>query len=775
MKTNKNKILWLAIAFCLPLQAQTVGEWKSYVAYNEATIVTETPNAVYAVYDGALLSYSPDDQSVQTYSMQDDLSPAAIRHLNYCPDTKALILVYEDSNIDIFFGRNNVYHLPEIKNNPILTNKIVNSVDIRNGYAYLSAGFGIAVVDIKKREIKNTYSFDVNTTAACEWDNYLYAATDNGLLRAPLSANLPDRANWSPVDLPAAIHIDKMLLFNDHLVFYDHQVGSLWYFSRQGILKSLMTNNTIRQLSVFNDQLVFVSWNGLGLCKDFNTIVGASFDDQIRAASSVYSNGDFWVAWGNHGLQKVALRTLPSGWLEYETLISEININSPKSNLIFRLKFSGDKLLVTGGNRAGDNANFAGVFMVYNNGRWQSIDEQAVEAQTGITCRDLIDAVEDPRNPGHYYVSSWGEGIYVFNQDLELETRYSVHNSTLPSITTNPRYVRVGGLVFDSQNNLYAASAGVPNALNILSASGQWSTHLYDHLIGIQPGSILIARDGKKWINFFRKGSSAGSGIFALDDTQGDPNDASDDSRDRVYHSEQFIDQQGRSVGSTAYICMVEDLSGAIWVGADNGLLTFSSAEQVDRGECFRPVEVDAYGNGYYILEGQKIMAIAVDGGNRKWIGTDGGGLFLVDQSNGSFTVQNFTTDNSPLLSNSVTALAINGKTGEVFVGTSRGLCSYQGDAIDGQPDYSAVHAFPNPVFPRRNSQVVITGLMQNSRVKITDVAGNLIREATSNGGQYTWNCADFRGSLVTSGIYLVFAALPDGTQGVVTKIMVLK
>jgi hypothetical protein len=376
-------------------------------------------------------------------------------------------------------------------------------------------------------------------------------------------------------------------------------------------------------------------------------------------------------------------------------------------------------------------------------------------------------------------VSSWGEGIYVLNENLELEELYSLDNSSLqsalPNSTSADRFVRVDGMVFDANHNLYTVSGGVVNGLNILSNTGHWSAHVYDHLSGISPNRIIITRDGKKWVNFFRKGSAGPIGIFVLDDTKGLVDDAGDDNKDVVYYSNQFVDQQDRSIGATTYSCILEDLSGTVWVGTDNGPITFSSAEQVEQGVCYRPVGVDEYGSGYYLLEGQKVTAIAVDGGNRKWIGTEGGGLFFVDQSNENLTVENFNTNNSPILSDNITSIAINGKTGEVFIGTNRGVCSYQGDAIDGQPDYSGVHAFPNPVFPKRNNQVVITGLMQNSRIKITDVAGNLIKDAVSNGGQYTWNCANHKGEIVTSGIYLVFATLSDGSQGVVTKIMVLK
>ena len=773
MKKNRRTGFVVVLILCgLSLQAQPVGTWKSYMAYNYASIVITTPHTVYAVCDGSLFSYSPDDQSVETYSVQDDLSPSAISFLNYCPDTKSLLIIYENSNIDIFLGRNNVYHLPDIKNNIYLSNKTVNSVDIRQGYAYLATGFGIVVIDLWKREIKDTYRLGVNTTAVCEWGDFLYAATDDGLLRAAPSSNLLDKANWLEVDGLDEIHIAKMVLFQDHLVFYDNVTFSLWCFSHDGVLKQFVTNNSCKQLTVLNNQLVAVFWSGIGFFDNFDTVAGLDLDSQIEYIAPSYSENNYWLAWGDHGIMEMAVKAYPGEfWMDSQVLVSDLKVNSPVRNMAFRLKFSGDKLLVTGGDRGSNRQNLRGTFMIYENGVWKNLDDRSIAAKTGLPCEDLMDMVEDPRNPGCYYVSSWGEGIYVLNEDLELNTLYSLSNSTLQSTLPNSenekRYIRVDGMAFDNMGNLYTVSAGVVNALNILSNTGHWSAHVYNHFSGVLPNLIIIAHDGKKWVNFFRKGPAEPIGIFALDDTK-------DDNRGIVYYSNQFIDQQGNNIGATTYSCIAEDLSGNIWVGTDNGPITFSSAEQMGRGECYRFIGLDQYGYPHYLLEGQRITSIAVDGGNRKWIGTAGSGLFLVDHS-GDLNVKNFTTANSMILSDNINSIAINGNTGEVFIGTNRGICSYQGDAIDGKQDYSEVHAFPNPVFPLRNNQVVITGLMQNSRVKITDMAGNLMKEAVSNGGQYTWNCTNPRGEIVKAGIYLVFATLADGSQGVVTKIMVMR
>jgi hypothetical protein len=223
---------------------------------------------------------------------------------------------------------------------------------------------------------------------------------------------------------------------------------------------------------------------------------------------------------------------------------------------------------------------------------------------------------------------------------------------------------------------------------------------------------------------------------------------------------------------------MAEDINGEGWVGTDNGPISFSSAERVAKGECRRVVARDQYGENFYLLNGLKITCIVVDGGNRKWMGTDDSGIFVVDRSAGSGelqVVENFTAENSHLISNRINSIAIDNETGAVYIGTDKGLCLYMGEAITGKPDYAEVYAMPNPVKPAKGEQVVVTGLMGNSTVKITDMAGNLIKEGTSLGGRFVWDCRDRRGAVVKAGIYLVFAATPEGQQGVVTKIMVIK
>jgi hypothetical protein len=134
-----------------------------------------------------------------------------------------------------------------------------------------------------------------------------------------------------------------------------------------------------------------------------------------------------------------------------------------------------------------------------------------------------------------------------------------------------------------------------------------------------------------------------------------------------------------------------------------------------------------------------------------------------------------FTTTNSPLLSDNIVRIAVNGVTGDVWFGTSEGIISYRGEATSGKKDFSGIYAFPNPVREDFNGVVTITGLVGNSSVKITDVSGNLVYETKSLGGQAVWDLRNYRSQRVATGVYLVFCANEDGTLAGVTKMLVIR
>jgi hypothetical protein len=769
MKRIVNSIIFLLLTstFVHLVSAQS---WNAYLAYNNATIVAETPNHVFAIYDGSLLSYSPSDQEVVKYSFNEGLNDVNIQHMIYSPDADALMLVYENANIDIFAGKGNVYNLASIKNNTSLENKRINNLEIIGDKVYLSTGFGIVILDVKRKEIKDSYqSLRMNTKSICQWGNYMYIATDEGVWRANSSANLLDKENWERYTINLSAYnlsnsaIEKMLVFQDNLCFYIPDAG-LFLQDKSGNIRRLK-QGTFKQITILRNQLVVVSPSDISFFDaNFNPITLTMAVNYIDCRNA---NNTYWLAKGEEGISGIKKNPNTA---DYEPILSGLLVNSPFRNYTFNLRFTDGKLLVTGGAREGGRANIPGTFMVLENGKWTNFDDKEISAQTGLQCRDFMSAVVDPRDPTRYFVASWGTGLYEFKNNKFVQL-YALKNSPLESMLGDPytldvrsTFVMIDDLDFDRYNNLYMLNTEVDKAVVVLGQDNRWKSLSLPSIAKSRMRHLLITRDNKKWITIFREEEV---GVFTFDDSN--PSDI------KQYHANSFTDQQGRAVGAQRYFAVAEDLNGLVWVGTDNGPISFHSQEQVRDRVCNRMVGTDQYGSNFYIMEGLQVNAIAVDGGNRKWMGTLGNGLFMVDNSTSPITVENYNTQNSHILSDNVNAIAINDKTGEVFVATDNGLCSYMGGAPTGKPDFSDVHAFPNPVHPARNNQVTITGLMQNSNIKITDVAGNLIQEGLSTGGQYTWNCSNWRGEIVKAGIYLVFAANRDGTQGVVTKIMVIK
>lgn len=215
---------------------------------------------------------------------------------------------------------------------------------------------------------------------------------------------------------------------------------------------------------------------------------------------------------------------------------------------------------------------------------------------------------------------------------------------------------------------------------------------------------------------------------------------------------------------------IVEDKDNLIWVGTDNGVAVIVTSRDIftTTAEAYTPF----YQTRRLLLQ-EVVTKIVVDGGNRKWIGTQNG-LNLFSPS-ADEQILNFTEENSPLPSKSIRDLAIDQTSGEIFVLTENGLLSYRSDATEPSEDLSAIRIFPNPVRPHYQGVMTISGLRENTSIKITDIAGRLIYESKSNGGTAAWDLQNDKGQRAETGIYLVFCIADDGYESFVGKVAVVR
>jgi streptogramin lyase len=292
--------------------------------------------------------------------------------------------------------------------------------------------------------------------------------------------------------------------------------------------------------------------------------------------------------------------------------------------------------------------------------------------------------------------------------------------------------------------------------------SGSWYSFPLSS-VDARPTQLICDRQGNKWIII-----PWGGGIVVYNENKTLTNYSDD--RVRLFGES---DTSGNLVSLNVQ-CIAEDHDGQIWIGTESGVQVFYSPENVfTSGTSFQQIQIEQDGNIQNLLETEMVTSVAIDGANRKWFGTTSSGVYLIS-ADGTEQVFHFTTDNSPLLSNNIFAIAVDNKTGEVFFGTEKGIVSYKGDAIEGTEDYDNVYVYPNPVRPGFSGVIAVRGLVANANVKITDISGNLVFETRANGGQAIWNGKNFKGEKAHSGVYMVFCSNDDGTKTFVTKLLMM-
>ena len=99
-----------------------------------------------------------DDLSVTTLSKENGLSDIKVSNLFYDPFNEQIIVIYEDSNIDVVHADGSVSNLPFIQSNTsILGGKSINQVFFQNKTtAYIATDFGVIGFNPEKLEFPFT-------------------------------------------------------------------------------------------------------------------------------------------------------------------------------------------------------------------------------------------------------------------------------------------------------------------------------------------------------------------------------------------------------------------------------------------------------------------------------------------------------------------------------------------------------------------------------------------------------------------------------------------
>jgi hypothetical protein len=725
------------------------GSWRMHLTYHNTQTIAESDNKIYVASANGLFFYDKASKTLGTLSKIDGLSDINFSEIAYHQTLKILVIGYQNGNIDLVKEKENEAN--EIVNirsvlNARFDSKQVNHIFLSQNIAYLSMPFGVVVLDLQRDEIRETYTnIGANGTpnqvfASAVAKDSLFLATEQGLLVASLAptTNRLDFRNWRNLHTPQRVNIRSVATRNN--IVYVGINGNDVFEYNNGIFRGLniRRGSTYTDLSNTNGNIAVSMNSQVSILKSDNSIQNITNVKIVRPRQTIVdSNNKIWIADNALGLVT-----------DFNTAFENLYPSGTYSAESFKLfYFEGKILCLAGGynNNYRPNNSSSG-FYVFENGIWTNYN--AVDRQIGSvtipTTFDLTDAAYLPQE-NKVFITSFQSGLLEWSLQ---DNRFTVFNTNNTPLRTN----QLTGCTVDANGDLWLTASGVrlgePSVYR-RARSGAWQPFTFNTFGATNPLQIMTDDGNNLWV---RQSPDLGGGILVFN-TQ---------NRNRTLSTEP---QQGRLNDSNVR-AIANDKQGNMWIGTDFGLrVIFDAASVLERNAVDASVVVF---QSRELLRGEKVTAIAVDGGNRKWIGTEKGvWLFSPD---GSELVSRFTAENSPLLSNNLIDIKIHEQTGEVFFATDKGLVSYRGTATEANSSFSGVKVFPNPVPPNFAGLVTIAGLARDANVKITDTSGRLVYQTTANGGTATWNGADYNGTRARTGVYYVFSTNADGSESFATK-----
>lgn len=754
---------------CLFINAQVgTGEWRLHAPSNSAVDVKVVNDKVHCAMPNILITYDVLSGEKTVRNNVNALSDNEITTLGTYDENKLLFIGYASGNIDVLENES-IINFPFIATSQITGSKLIYSIKAYRDFVYVATGFGIVVIDPKKMEVKDTYFPTAGNAPVIDLafqNDTIYALGENILYKADVNNPfLADASLWNT---------DTRLIDYTNLGKYN----GLIYTNNQ--IYASFNHNTYAEDSVFNitNNTVLLSGvevagidhtNGAVFVNTFGGTYSFEAGETLKevifdyvggvfpnSAATVFYDGNYYIA------------DLANGFVKAPNAFSTtfLNVEGPSSSKSFKLDWQGDRLVVASGGLSGGNPSFnnSGIYSFYEE-KWTNVnrDNQPIIANAEVW--DYLAVAVDPKDNGKIAVGTYSKlPLFLVENGNTVVDTFNNANSFLEATSLGNTWTYISDMNFDSKGNLWLANSYANRPLKVLAENGFWyDFELPNAAKNRVTGDVLVDYNDIKWMAVEDGGLIAFSEGLDFDDTS--------DDKVKLFNT-------GESTGAlpiNEVTTIAVDFDNEIWVGTTKGLRILYNSEaalDADFGDYnFQKLVIEFGENNEEVFKNVDIVDIEVDGANRKWIATSGAGLFLFSED-GLEILAEFNEENSPLISNEITDLEIDQNTGEVFIATNKGLCSFRGDATYGDPEYEEVIVFPNPVLPTHSGLVTIQGIAFDSDVKITDVSGNLVYQTTSNGGTATWNGRTLTGERASTGVYLIWTARNEGKGRKVGKVV---
>lgn len=787
-----------------------VGSWTDYLPYHQTRELVHCANPLDSGFwavrtDHAIFTVDERTGVIQRISTVQGLSGSQPTAMAWDSEREILLVGHAGGAVDFFSNTGEwLYTLNDIQQSNLIGDKSILHLgiipEINSDVVFATTAFGVVVIHLQELDVRDTwYLQGQQSLRQCKGltvhNDKFVVWTDAGIFEAPVAhpfLSSPDAwTRWEDVPLETGDYDHVVFAPNEHILIHRKtgnasapdelwlKSGGVWQPFEASDSQQIMdievaqmgSDAALWRIAIADHQSIRIfnsAWEEIQLDYAAAGIPLRVRDMEFRFRVNVYGNvieqefQDLFIANFEQGLLKM---DITGGELD-----DQWSPEGPPVALVRDVDAWNDQIWVASG---GIDETWTSMYHKHGlygmtGPRWNWIPNQdGVNDLIGIN--DPMVVSIDPLNPYHAYFGSWEEGlIEVLNDDI-----IAIHNETNSSLELgdfggSPR-LGVGGVDFDSKGNLWISNAHAANPLHVRTTDGTFIPMAVGNALGNDGwmGEILAARNGYIWCVLPR-----GQGLLVYDTNQ-TPGETQDDDW-RILTT----DESKGGLPSDDVYCLEEDLDGEIWIGTAAGPCIIYLPSAVFDDDYESPIAsqvlIEQDGNYQLLLETEIIESICIDGGNRKWIGTQNSGAYLLSPD-GIDQIHHFTEDNSPLLSNQITDIALNHRNGEVLIGTQRGLMGWRGDASNFKAEITDVKIYPNPLRSEFDGMVTIDGLAFESTVHVTTISGRVVAEFQSQGGRGVWNARDFNGELVPFGVYLFFATDPQGNSAGVGKLAVTR
>ncbi|MCC1485473.1 type IX secretion system anionic LPS delivery protein PorZ [Winogradskyella immobilis] len=765
--------------------------WEGHFSYFNVIDVTRSNTKIFAASENVIFSYDVNTNEVETITTIDGLSGNIITTIEYDLENRLLLIGYQTGLIEIYFeSDDSVLSVVDILEQETIAPslKVINDFNEHEGLVYISTDFGIVVYDLQQLEFRDTFIIGDNgnqipVEKTTVFNDAIYAAcpNGNGIRKGLLSnPNLIDFQQWQTIVNGSFVSIEQA---ENRL--YSLRIDRVLFEIVNDVLNQRLTFNRLPiDTEVSDNQLLYTTTDDVFIYNSNATLitqVNQTEEFETEYTSAITLGEDIFVGTNSFGVLNTTSGNSQS--------FSEIRPEGPLFNSGFKIEAGNNELWMTYGlydQFFVPRSRRDGISYLRNNS-WRNIPNDSL-----FNPRDLNYISINPLNTNQVFVSSYNDGLLEIN-DVQATTLFNNTNSPLESLVLpgSPNFfsIRTAGTTFDTEGRIWSITSRVDFALRVYNPSnGQWQSFDFSSLIEdalldeLGFSDIVIDRNGTKWIAGFT------NGVIAYNENLSEPikNIRTED--------------QGLPIEHIRALAI--DSSNQLWIGTDFGLrvLFNTSGFFEDPNPVAQPIIFLENGVARELLEDQFITDIIVDGSNSKWVSTTDSGVFYFTPD-GQTTIFHFTTDNSPLPSNSVTDMSIDSGNGTVYFATDRGLVSFRAGGSSPEENLTDAHVFPNPVRPEYEilgfsdlnditKGIKIAGLTENVNVKITDIEGNLVAEAQSrvnrrnsnlgfnfaiDGGTGIWNGRNLANNIVASGVYLILISDLDSFESKVLKLLIIR